>query len=190
LTEQKDLKRKAYIAIMLMGVVSMLGDIVYESGRGIAPDYLYFLGASAFLVGLTSGIGELVGYGVRLISGPLADRSHAYWLFIFLGYSLILTIPLMGLTNSIWLIIAFVIAERLGKALRSPSRDAVVSVVSKGMGSGKAFGLRVHRPNRSRRGPRFPRVHDDLDSEQLQPLTPVTFSLLHPDDGCPLSNLP
>jgi len=141
LTEQKDLRRKAYVAIMLMGVVSMLGDIVYESGRGIAPDYLYFLGASAFLVGLTSGVGELVGYGMRLISGPLADRSHAYWLFIFLGYGLILAIPLMGLTNSIWLVAALVIVERLGKALRSPSRDAVVSVVSKGMGSGKAFGL-------------------------------------------------
>jgi hypothetical protein len=90
LIEQKDLRRKAYIAILLMGVVSMLGDIVYESGRGIAPDYLYFLGASALLVGLTSGVGELVGYGVRLISGPLADRSQAYWLFIFLGYGLIL----------------------------------------------------------------------------------------------------
>ena len=141
MTEQKDLKRKAYVAILLMGVVSMLGDIVYESGRGIAPDYLYFLGASAFLVGLTSGIGELVGYGMRLVSGPLADRSHAYWLFIFLGYGLILAIPMMGLTNSMWLVMAFVIAERLGKALRSPSRDAVVSVVSKGMGSGKAFGL-------------------------------------------------
>jgi len=141
MTEQKDLRSKAYVAILLMGVVSMLGDIVYESGRGIAPDYLYFLGASALFVGLTSGIGELVGYGVRLISGPLADRSHAYWLFIFLGYGLILAIPLMGLTNNIWLVAALVIAERLGKALRSPSRDAVVSVVSKGMGSGKAFGL-------------------------------------------------
>jgi MFS family permease len=141
MSEKKDSRKKAYVAIMLMGVVSMLGDIVYESGRGIAPDYLYFLGASAFLVGLTSGIGELIGYGVRLISGPLADRSRAYWLFIFLGYGLILAIPLMGFTNNIWLVIAFVIVERLGKALRSPSRDAVVSVVSKGMGSGKAFGL-------------------------------------------------
>jgi MFS family permease len=141
LVESKDLRRKAYVAILLMGIVSMLGDIVYESGRGIAPDYLYFLGASAFLVGLTSGIGELVGYGMRLVSGPLADRSHAYWLFIFLGYGLILAIPLMGFTNSMWLVMALVIAERLGKALRSPSRDAVVSVVSKGMGSGKAFGL-------------------------------------------------
>jgi len=141
LSGEKDSKREAYVAIMLMGIVSMLGDIVYESGRGIAPDYLYFLGASAFLVGLTSGVGELVGYGARLISGPLADRSRAYWLFIFSGYGLILSIPLMGLTRSVWLVMVFVIAERLGKALRSPSRDAVVSVVSKGMGSGKAFGL-------------------------------------------------
>jgi len=141
LTEQEDLKRKAYVAIMLMGVVSMLGDIVYESGRGIAPDYLYFLGASALLVGLTSGVGELVGYGMRLVSGPLADRSHAYWLFIFLGYGLIISIPLMGFANNIWLVMVLVIVERLGKALRSPSRDAVVSVVSRDMGSGKAFGL-------------------------------------------------
>ena len=140
MTEQ-DLRKKAYAAILLMGIVSMLGDIVYESGRGIAPDYLCFLGASALIVGLTSGVGELVGYGMRLVSGPLADRSHAYWLFIFLGYGLILAIPMMGFTNSIWLVSILVIVERLGKALRSPSRDAVVSVVSKGMGSGKAFGL-------------------------------------------------
>jgi MFS family permease len=139
--EQKDVRKQAYIAILLMGIVSMLGDIVYESGRGIAPDYLYVLGASAFLVGLTSGIGELVGYGARLLSGPLADRSHTYWLFIFLGYGLIFTIPIMGFTNTVWLVIAFVIAERLGKALRSPSRDTVLSVVSKDLGSGKAFGL-------------------------------------------------
>jgi MFS family permease len=141
MSEQADLRRKAYTAIILMGVVSMLGDIVYESGRGIAPDYLYFLGASAFIVGLTSGVGELIGYGMRLLSGPLADRSHAYWYFIFLGYGLILVIPIIGFTNNILVVVILVIAERLGKALRSPSRDVVVSVVSKNMGSGKAFGL-------------------------------------------------
>ncbi len=138
---EKDLRKRAYTAIILMGIVSMLGDIVYESGRGIAPDYLYFLGASALVVGLTSGIGELIGYGMRLVSGPLADRSHAYWLFIFLGYGLIIAVPFMGFTNGIYIVAGLVILERLGKALRSPSRDAVLSVVSKGMGAGKAFGL-------------------------------------------------
>jgi MFS family permease len=124
-----------------MGIVSMLGDIVYESGRGIAPDYLRFLGASAFLVGLVSGAGEFIGYAMRLVSGNLADRSRAYWLFIFLGYGLILAVPLIGFTSSIEMVMVLLLLERLGKALRSPSRDMVVSIVSKGVGSGKAFGL-------------------------------------------------
>jgi MFS family permease len=121
--------------------VSMLGDIAYESGRGIAPDYLRFLGASAFMVGAVSGAGEFIGYAMRLVSGPLADRSRAYWLFIFLGYGLILAVPLMGFTSSVEIVMLLLLLERLGKALRSPSRDTVVSIVSKGMGSGKAFGL-------------------------------------------------
>jgi MFS family permease len=134
-------KRTAYIAVLVMGIVSMLGDIVYESGRGIAPDYLRFLGASAFMVGAVSGAGEFIGYAMRFVSGGLADRSRAYWLFIFLGYGLILAIPLMGFTSSVELVMALLILERLGKALRSPSRDTVVSIVSKGIGSGKAFGI-------------------------------------------------
>jgi len=134
-------KRTAYVAILSMGVVSMLGDIVYESGRGIAPDYLRFLGASALLVGMVSGAGEFIGYAARLVSGNLADRSRAYWLFIFLGYGLILAVPLIGFTFSIEVVMALLLLERFGKALRSPSRDTVVSIVSQGVGSGKAFGL-------------------------------------------------
>jgi len=133
--------RAAYIAVLMMGIVSMLGDICYESGRGIAPDYLRFLGASAFMVGAVSGAGEFIGYTMRLLSGPLADRSRAYWLFIFLGYGFILAVPLMGFTSSVEVVMLLLLLERLGKALRSPSRDAVVSIVSKGIGSGKAFGL-------------------------------------------------
>ena len=134
-------QRAAYIAVLLMGIVSMLGDICYESGRGIAPDYLRFLGASTFMVGAVSGAGEFIGYAMRLVSGSLADRSKAYWLFIFVGYGLILAIPLMGFTSSVELVMILLVLERLGKALRSPSRDMVVSIVSKGIGSGKAFGI-------------------------------------------------
>lgn len=129
------------MAVLVMGTVSMLGDIVYESGRGIAPDYLLFLGASAFMVGAVTGAGEFIGYSVRLVSGGLADRTHAYWFFIFLGYGLIIVIPFMGFTTSAELVMALIVLERLGKALRSPSRDTVVSIVCKEIGSGKAFGL-------------------------------------------------
>jgi MFS family permease len=134
-------KKTAYLAILTFGIVSMLGDIVYESGRGIAPDYLLFLGASALLVGIASGAGEFIGYAARLISGSLSDKTKAYWLFIVVGYGLILAIPFIGFTSSIWLVIVFLLLERFGKALRSPSRDTVVSIISKNIGSGKAFGL-------------------------------------------------
>ncbi|MDD1778136.1 MAG: MFS transporter [Candidatus Helarchaeota archaeon] len=133
--------RTAYMGILLFGIVSLVGDIIYEGARGLVPDYLYFLGASALIVGLIGGLGEFLGYAVRLISGYLADNSRAYWLFIFIGYGLIVAIPLLGFVGVWQIAIIFVLFERLGKAIRAPSRDTVLSIVSKGVGPGKAFGL-------------------------------------------------
>jgi len=133
--------RNAYMGILLFGIVSLVGDIIYEGARGLVPNYLYFLGASAIIVGLIGGLGEFLGYGVRLISGYLADSSRAYWLFIFIGYGLIVSIPLLGFTGTWEIAIIFVLLERLGKAIRAPARDTVLSIVSKGVGPGKAFGI-------------------------------------------------
>ncbi len=133
--------KNAYIGILLFGIVSLFGDIVYEGSRGLVPDYLYFLGASAVIVGIVGGLGEFLGYGVRLASGYLADSSRAYWLFIFIGYGLIVSIPLLGFTGGWEIAIIFVLLERIGKAIRAPSRDTILSIVSKGIGPGKAFGI-------------------------------------------------
>ena len=133
--------KNAYAGILLLGIVSLLGDVVYEGSRGLVPGYLKFLGASAFIVGLVGGVGEFLGYAVRLVSGVLADTTRAYWLFIFLGYGLIASIPLLGLAGAWEIAIILVLLERLGKALRSPSRDTVLSIVSKDVGMGKAFGI-------------------------------------------------
>jgi MFS family permease len=105
------------------------------------PDYFKFLGATAFIVGLVGGLGEFIGYALRLISGVLADTTRAYWFFIFIGYGLIISIPLLGLVNSLELAISLILLERIGKALRSPSRDTVLSIASKDLGAGKAFGI-------------------------------------------------
>jgi len=131
----------AYAAIVLLGIVSLLGDTVYEGSRGLVPDYLKFLGASAVIVGLVGGLGEFIGYAARLISGFLADTTKAYWLFIILGYGLVGVIPLLGFTGILEIAIVLVLLERLGKALRSPARDTVLSVIGKDVGAGKAFGL-------------------------------------------------
>jgi MFS family permease len=126
---------------LLLGIVSLFGDIVYEGSRGLVPDYLAFLGASALIVGLVGGAGDLVGYAIRLVSGVIVDATRAYWFFIFFGYGLIVAIPLLGLSGGLAVAIVLVLLERLGKALRQPSRDTVLSVVGKDIGSGKTFGL-------------------------------------------------
>ncbi len=135
------LSRSAYVGILLFGVISLMGDIVYEGGRGIVPDYLKFIGASAFVVGLVGGLGEFLGYAVRLMSGYLADATRAYWLFMFIGYGLIICIPLLGIAGIWEIAIVLFLFERLGKAFRSPSRDTIISVISKDIGPGKAFGV-------------------------------------------------
>ena len=96
---------------------------------------------SAVIVGLVGGLGDFLGYALRLISGFLADTTRAYWFFIFLGYGLIVSIPLLGFSTSLEIAIILVLLERLGKAFRSPARDTVLSVISKGVGAGKAFGI-------------------------------------------------
>jgi len=130
-----------YAAILLLGVVSLLGDVVYEGSRGIVPGYLAFLGASAFIIVFAGRLGEFLGYALRLVSGVLADTTRAYWAFIFLGYGLIVAIPLLGFTNLWWIAIILVLLERIGKAVRAPARDAVLSIVSREVGAGKAFGI-------------------------------------------------
>ncbi|MEX2684879.1 MAG: MFS transporter [Candidatus Sigynarchaeota archaeon] len=133
--------KAAKIGILLFGIVSLLGDIVYEGARGIVPSYLEFLGASAVLVGLVGGFGDFLGYALRLLSGFLADSTRAYWTFIFIGYGLIGAIPFLGIPLGLEIAIVLVLTERVGKAFRSPSRDTVLSFISKGVGAGKAFGI-------------------------------------------------
>jgi MFS family permease len=133
--------KNAYLGILLLGIVSMMGDVVYEGSRGIVPSYLEFLGATALMVGLVGGLGDFLGYALRLVSGFLADTTRAYWLLILLGYGLIVAIPFLGLSLGLEMAVILVLLERLGKALRSPARDTVLSIISKGVGAGKAFGF-------------------------------------------------
>lgn len=128
--------------VVALGVVSLLADATYEGGRSILGPYLASLGASAFAVGLVAGGGELAGYGLRVAAGALADRLRRPWLFISLGYAANqVAVPLLALARS-WLVAAaLVVAERSGKAIRTPARDAVLAEAAEPLGRGKAFGL-------------------------------------------------
>lgn len=133
---------KAYVVIILLGIVSLMGDVVYEGSRGLVPGYLAFLGASAFVVAFVGPLGEFLGYVLRLVSGVLSDTTQAYWFFMFLGYGLIISMPLLGFSHLWEVAVILVLLERLGKALRAPSRDAMISIIGRDLGgAGKAFGI-------------------------------------------------
>ncbi len=127
--------------ILLLGIVSLLGDIAYEGARSVLGPFLATLGVSAFTLGLVVGFSEFASYGFRLISGYLVDRSRRYWLMTFLGYGLILAIPLLALAYD-WRIAALLIVlERIGKGIRSPARDTILSFATREVGRGYGFGI-------------------------------------------------
>ena len=133
--------KTAFQLIILLGIVSMFGDIAYEGGRSISGPYLATLGASAAMVGLVTGAGEFLGYGLRLVSGYLADRTKAYWVLTFIGYGLIGAIPLLAFAGNWPLAALLLILERIGKAIRSPARDTIISYAGKNIGRGWGFAI-------------------------------------------------
>jgi MFS family permease len=116
--------------------------MTYEGARSITGPYLAILGASATAVGIVAGFGELIGYALRLVSGYISDRTGKYWTVTLFGYFInLLAVPLLALAGS-WEVAAFLmIMERMGKAIRNPSRDAMLSHATQSIGRGWGFGL-------------------------------------------------
>lgn len=128
--------------IVAFGIVSLLADMVYEGARSIIGPYLATLGASATVVGLVAGAGEFIGYGLRVVSGYAVGRTQHYWTWTILGYALtVLSVPLIGATGVLAPALLLYGTERLGKAVRSPAKDTLLSHAAAQTGRGSAFGV-------------------------------------------------
>lgn len=135
-------RKSAIVFIVLMGAVSLFADVTYEGARSITGPFLAVLGANAAAVGIVAGLGELVGYSLRLVSGLVTDRTGRYWLITILGYAVnLLAVPLMALAGRWEIAAGLMLVERLGKAIRTPARDAMLSYATKRVGTGWGFGL-------------------------------------------------
>ncbi len=141
----KTIKKQAGGAMMfllLMGVISLFSDMTHEGARSILGEYLDLAGASAATIGFVSGFGELCGYSLRMLSGFLADKTKKYWLLVILGYALqVLAIPALALIPQNGWVVAcgLVILERIGKAVKKPAKNTLVSFAASEVGVGKGF---------------------------------------------------
>jgi len=132
----------AFRFIILLGIVSLLADMTYESARSITGPYLAILGASGAVVGFTAGAGELLGYGLRFFSGLLSDKTQRYWTITITGYVVnLLAVPLLALANRWEIATALIITERIGKAIRTPARDVMLSHAAAAVGRGWGFAI-------------------------------------------------
>lgn len=135
-------RKKAVKFIVMLGVVSLFGDMTYEGARSINGTFMASLGASATVVGIVAGLGELLGYGIRLASGIYADRTQRYWAVTIGGYLLnLLAVPLLAVAGRWEFAAILIVLERTGRAIRSPARDAMLSYASSHTGQGWGFGL-------------------------------------------------
>jgi len=116
-------KSRAIKFLLLIGVVSFFADFAYEGARSIAGPYLAVLGASATLVGFIAGLGELLGYGLRLVSGPLSERTGQFWPITLVGYVVQMSaVPLLAIAPNWQTAGALIVAEASAGFFQWPRR--------------------------------------------------------------------
>jgi MFS family permease len=134
--------RSALQFVVIIGIANFFADFTYEGARGIVGPFLGSLGASAAIVGFVAGLGELMGYGLRSVSGYFADKSHRHWGFAFAGYAVnMLAVPALALAGRWPVAASLVVAERVGRGIRKPTVEAMLSYAGKSIGAGWVFGL-------------------------------------------------
>lgn len=135
---------QAMIFIILFGIVSLFSDMTHEGASSIRGAYMSLLGASAGAIGFVSGLGELIGYSMRYVFGKLTDKTKRYWLMTIAGYVLdVLAVPALALVGEHGWIAAcgLLIIQRMGKAIKKPAKDTIMSFAASKEGLGKSFGI-------------------------------------------------
>ena len=128
--------------VLMIGVVSFFADFTYEGSRSITGPFLQTLGATGAIVGVVAGLGELLGYGLRVVSGRISERTQEFWPITFFGYIVqMAAVPLLAFAGNWEIAALLILLERIGKAIRNPPRDVMLSHAAKEIGVGWGFGV-------------------------------------------------
>lgn len=132
--------------VLLLGLTSFFTDISAEMVSTILPVYLIFgLGLAPLQFGIVDGLYQGAAALVRVVSGVLSDRWRRYKAVALAGYALSAACKLALLAvGGAWAwITAVVLADRIGKGIRTGPRDALISLSTPRADLAMSFG--VHR---------------------------------------------
>ena len=128
--------------VLVLSFVSLFADIASEMLYPVIPVYLKEIGFSVVLIGMLEGVAEFTAGISKGYFGKLSDEKGVRLPFIKLGYLLsAVSKPMMGLlTYPLWIFFARAI-DRLGKGLRTASRDALLSQQATKETKARVFGF-------------------------------------------------
>jgi MFS family permease len=129
--------------VFFMGLTSLLTDISSELIFTLVPLFLSdVLGATSTLIGLVGGLSDSADSLFRIASGWFSDKIGKRKLLTTLGYSIsTVAKPFMLLANSWGAVIGVRLGDRIGKGVRTSSRDALIADSVEAKERGRSFGL-------------------------------------------------
>jgi MFS family permease len=132
--------------VLFLGLTSLLTDVSSEMVVTVLPVYAVFaLGASPLQYGVIDGLYQGAAGIVRVASGIVADKHRRYKELAAVGYgiSALCRGAMLVIGGTVGGLSAVILADRLGKGVRTAPRDALISLSSTRRGLATAFG--VHR---------------------------------------------
>ncbi len=128
--------------VWVLSLVSLFTDIASEMLYPIMPIYLKTIGFSIILIGILEGVAEATAGLSKGYFGKLSDAKGKRLPFIQIGYGLsAISKPLLAIfTFPIWIFFARTL-DRLGKGVRTGSRDALLSDEATPETKGRVFGF-------------------------------------------------
>ncbi|MEO1938870.1 MAG: MFS transporter [Sulfurimonas sp.] len=129
--------------IIAIGWVSFFTDMASAMITTLLPVFVvYVLDESVDKLGYIIALATFVSYLLRILFGYLSDKYQRVKPFLVFGYLLsALTKPLIGFSHSYESVALLRALERVGKAVRSAPKDALISAYSKKNKEGKSFGF-------------------------------------------------
>jgi len=129
--------------IFALGFVSFFTDMSSEMVFSLLPTFILGLpGSSLAVLGFIEGTAEALSYALRALSGVFSDRLRKRKIFVIVGYGLSNTIkPFFAIAKTPLDVLVIRISDRVGKAIRTSPRDALISESVAKKRRGAAFGL-------------------------------------------------